>query len=549
MPARDPEMEKREAQRASLYDVMELAAQFFESQLQVAAGAKARAYLRDRGLSCTTQQTFRIGYAPESRNALKEFLAGKGIAKDQIEACGLVVHGEGIAVSYDRFRDRIMFPIEDLRGRIVAFGGRALSADAPAKYLNSPETELFHKGRILYNGLRARKACQPQGGEPAKPIIAVEGYMDVIALAQAGIEQAVAPLGTALTEEQLELLWRISPEPILCFDGDGAGVRAAHRAADLALPTLQPGKSLRFAMLPEGQDPDDLVKAEGPSAFYSVLRDAKPLVDMVWTRETASGVYDTPERRAELEARLREITSRIANEDIRRHYSQEMRDRAQAFFGQRRQNNGGNTFNRGKDKARGPQQGRGGAAFGGRLSFSDSLTRSNMVKGRNAPLRETAIVLMLLNHPRLIEEDFETMAALDLEHDALKLLHLAMLDVLASNHVEDGYAMRKALVAAGHVELIETLEAVVRRTREWTATAQAAEDDVREALKQALHLHQRARTLHRELRAVEASLDSDETGEIFARLIDIQKQIAQAEATEALIDGFGLSSGRAPGSS
>jgi len=156
---------------------------------------------------------------------------------------------------------------------------------------------------------------------------------------------------------------------------------------------------------------------------------------------------------------------------------------------------------------------------------------------------------MLLNHPRLIEEDFETMAALDLEHEALKVLHLAMLDVLASNHVEDGYAMRKALVAAGHVELIETLEAVVRRTREWTATAQAAEDDVREALKQALHLHQRARTLHRELRAVEASLDSDETGEIFARLIDIQKQIAQAEATEALIDGFGLSSGRAPGSS
>ncbi|AHB01688.1 DNA primase [Brucella ceti TE28753-12] len=211
MPARDPEMEKREAQRATLYDVMELAAQFFESQLQSATGAKARAYLRDRGLSTATQQAFRMGYAPESRNALKEFLAGKGVSREQIEACGLVVHGEGIAVSYDRFRDRVMFPIEDLRGRIIAFGGRALSADAPAKYLNSPETELFHKGRVLYNGLRARKACQPQGGEPAKPIIAVEGYMDVIALAQAGIHHVVAPLGTALTEEQLELLWRISP--------------------------------------------------------------------------------------------------------------------------------------------------------------------------------------------------------------------------------------------------------------------------------------------------------------------------------------------------
>ena len=551
MPARDPEMEKREAQRATLYDVMELAAQFFESQLQSGAGAKARAYLRDRGLATVTQQSFRIGYAPESRNALKEFLAARGVARDQIEACGLVVHGEGIAVSYDRFRDRVMFPIEDLRGRIIAFGGRALSADAPAKYLNSPETELFHKGRVLYNALRARKACQPQGGEPAKSIIAVEGYMDVIALAQAGIHQAVAPLGTALTEEQLELLWRISPEPVLCFDGDGAGLRAAYRAVDLGLPALQAGKSLRFALLPEGQDPDDLVKAEGAAALHAVLGEAKPLVDMVWTRETTSGVFDTPERRAELEARLREITSRIDHEDIRRHYQQEMRDRTQIFFGRGRQNaQRGGSFNRHNDGGRG----RGGANMGnGRLAFSDSLVRSTLVKGGrpgagvHAPLRETAILLTLLNHPRLIEEDFETMAALDLEHDALKIVHLAMLDVLASDHVEDGIAMRHALVNAGHGELIDALEAAVRGARLWTATALAAEDDAREALRQALHLHQRARTLHKELRAVEAALETDETGELFARLVDIQNQILKADATEALIDGFGLSSGRPPG--
>ncbi|ENR10325.1 DNA primase [Brucella sp. UK38/05] len=554
MPARDPEMEKREAQRATLYDVMELAAQFFESQLQSATGAKARAYLRDRGLSTATQQAFRMGYAPESRNALKEFLAGKGVSREQIEACGLVVHGEGIAVSYDRFRDRVMFPIEDLRGRIIAFGGRALSADAPAKYLNSPETELFHKGRVLYNGLRARKACQPQGGEPAKPIIAVEGYMDVIALAQAGIHHVVAPLGTALTEEQLELLWRISPEPILCFDGDGAGLRAAYRAADLGLPVLQPGKSLRFALLPEGQDPDDLVKAEGPSAFHAVLRDARPLVEMVWTRETAGGVFDTPERRAELEARLREITSRIANEDIRRHYSQDMRERAQAFFGQGRQGfqNGGQrsqSFTRRNEGARG----RGGPAGSGRLAISNSLARSTLVKGgrqggaAHAPLRETAIVLTLLNHPRLIEEDFETLAALDLGHDALKTLHLAMLDVLAAGRVDDGIAMRRALVDAGHGDLIKMLEQVVKGAKLWTATTLAAEDDAREALRQALHLHQRARTLHKELRAVEAALETDETGELFARLRDIQNQILKADATEALIDGFGLSSGRPHG--
>src|SRR5690606_11415876 len=311
LPARDPEMEKREAQRATLFDAMELASQFFESQLQSAAGAKARAYLQDRGISSSTQQKFRIGYAPESRSALKKFLANKGISREQIEACGLVVHGEGIAVSYDRFRDRIMFPIEDMRGRIIAFGGRALSPDAPAKYLNSPETELFHKGRVLYNAPNARKASQPQKGQPARAIIVVEGYMDVIALSQAGIEHAVAPLGTALTEEQLELLWRISPEPVLCFDGDSAGTRAAHRLADLALPVLQPGRSVRFALLPEGQDPDDLVRAEGASAFYSILEEARPLVDLIWHRETSGTVFDTPERRAELEAKLRQITSQI----------------------------------------------------------------------------------------------------------------------------------------------------------------------------------------------------------------------------------------------
>jgi DNA primase len=219
---------------------MEMATRWFQDRLQGPEGAKARAYLRERGLTSVTQQTFRIGYAPESRNGLKEYpgLEGRG-TKDQIEACGLVRHGEGIAVSYDYFRDRIMFPIEDRQGRVIAFGGRAMSADALAKYMNSPDTELFHKGNVLYNFARARKA---QGKD--QPIIAVEGYMDAIALAQAGFGNVVAPLGTALTENQLELLWRMSGEPVMCFDGDKAGLKAAWRAADLALPVVQAGRSL-----------------------------------------------------------------------------------------------------------------------------------------------------------------------------------------------------------------------------------------------------------------------------------------------------------------
>lgn len=214
VPQPDPQAERRERERTTLQDVMELATQFFQDQLQSAIGAKARAYLRDRGLTGRTIETFRLGFAPENRNALKEHLASKGVPREQMEACGLVVY-ENVPVAYDRFRDRIMFPILSSREKVIAFGGRAMAADAMAKYLNSNETELFSKGNVLYNFARARRAISGANNT----IIAVEGYMDVIALYQAGIENVVAPLGTALTENQLQLLWKMSPQPVLCFDG------------------------------------------------------------------------------------------------------------------------------------------------------------------------------------------------------------------------------------------------------------------------------------------------------------------------------------------
>lgn len=572
MPVMDAEQQKREEKRGTLYDVMELAAGFFEDQLQASAGAKARSYLRDRGLSAQTQAEFRIGYAPEGRNILKEYLASKGATRDQIEACGMVVFGEGIAVSYDRFRDRVMFPITDSRNRVIAFGGRALSPDAPAKYLNSPETELFHKGQILYNMVRARRACQAQNGEVAKPVIAVEGYMDVIALSQAGFDEVVAPLGTALTEEQMALLWRISSEPVLCFDGDQAGLRAAHRAVDTGLPNLQPGKSLAFALLPEGKDPDDLVKEQGASAFRTVLQDAKPLAEMLWMRETSGGNFETPERRAELDARLRSHVARIKDESVKHYYSQHMREKSKSFFGpqwgRKSGDKAGNNFannggynNSGFGGKGGFQSQRGqslrgmggynNGGFGNAISSkaSDVLNRSAMVKGgSSAPsLREATIVLTLINHPRLIDENFETVATLELNHTGLIALHAALLDVMASHLAEDGKAMRKILNENGFSELLDELEIVVRRARLWPATLLAAEDDAREALKQAMHLQLRARTLHKELRAVEAALSDDASTEVFARLIDIQNEIRKADATEALIEGFGQSSGRPAG--
>lgn len=544
MPERDAEAERRDEQRASLQDVMELAAAFFEDQLQAAGGARARAYLRERGLNAGTQQSFRLGYAPDSRNALKEFLAGKGIGKAQMEACGLTYFGDDIPVSYDRFRDRVMFPIPDSRGRVIAFGGRALSSDAPAKYLNSPETELFHKGNVLYNFARARRAVQKDG-----TVIAVEGYMDVIALAQAGFDNVVAPLGTALTENQLDLLWRMAGEPVLCFDGDQAGLKAAWRAADLALPLIQAGRTVRFALLPEGKDPDDLVRQEGADAFRAVLAEARPLADLLWARETSGGVFDTPERKAELEKTLRELAGRIRDESVRYHYQQEMRERVHAFFGAQRTRQP-RPGERGKPSGQGGQWAGGqwsrAGQAAGRLAVSESLGRSALVRrGEAMSVREAAILVTLVNHPALIDESFEHIEFLDLANADLRRLHAVVLDVLAHEMSPTMASLVEAFGRAGCGDVWERALALVRRTRQWPALEGAAIDDARDAFAQAIHLQRTAGTLQKELKAAEAALAADPTEENYRHLVEIQAQFRDAQTPEALIDGFGVSSGRA----
>ncbi|MER8983029.1 DNA primase [Mesorhizobium sp. M0140] len=542
MPVRDAQEERREKERASLTDVMEMATAFFQERLQGPEGAKARAYLRDRGLTPATQQSFRLGFAPDSRNALKEHLAAKGVPKADIEACGLVRHGDDIPVSYDWFRDRIMFPIPDSRGKIIAFGGRALQPDALAKYMNSPDTELFHKGNVLYNFARARKALAKGG-----TVIAVEGYMDVIALAQAGFENVVAPLGTALTENQLELLWRMAPEPMLCFDGDKAGLKAAWRAADMALPSVQAGRSARFALLPEGKDPDDLVKAEGPDAFRRVLAEARPLVDLLWMRETAGGVFDTPERRAELEKTLRELTSRIRDESLRYHYQQEMRERVLSFFGsQRGTRQSRQDWKQGQGKMAAPG-GQFAKAGSGRMAITESLGQSALVKrgGEGMSVREATIIVALVNHPALIDENFAHIEFLDLANSDLRRLHGAILDAMAHDMANDRQAVIATIERAGCAEIWERAVGLIRRMRQWPALETAALEDARDAFSQALHLQRSARTLHKELKQAEAALATDPTDENYQHLIEIQAQFQDVQATEALIEGFGVSSGRA----
>ncbi len=560
MPAPDPQAERREKERTTLLDVMEMATVFFQEQLQTANGARARAYLRERGLSGRTIETFRLGYAPESRNALKEYLAGKGVPKEQIEACGLVRHGDDIPVSYDYFRDRIMFPILSSRDKVIAFGGRAMAPDALAKYMNSPETELFHKGSVLYNFSRARRSIQGAGG--ADTIIAVEGYMDVIALAQAGVANAVAPLGTALTENQLDLMWKMTPVPVLCFDGDGAGQRAAFRAVDLALPHLKPGRSVRFALLPDGKDPDDLVKHEGRAPFDKVLSEARPLAEMVWRREVGGGGFDTPEKRAELEARLKQVVSVIADESVRRHYQQDVRDRLNAFFqssapagrGDRR---GG--FERGQRQGQG--QGRGGApgqGYGQRgAAVSERLARSGMVKGRSdqPTLRESVLALTVVNHPQILQDDYDEVAHIEYENRDLQRLWSALLTAAAGAgaHLDRDHLTAK-LDEQGFSELIRSLDQQIRNARLWTATEIAAGEDAREGYRQALSLHKRARALKKQRLELEREIadateaeDAGRIDQLIGALHQVQLEITRMENQEAIVDGFGVMSGRVKG--
>lgn len=333
LPQADPDAEKRAARNKVAINWMDAAQTFFQKSLRRDVGSAARDYLNGRGLTGEDAQRFGIGFAPDSFNALRDELVQQGAKMDVLIEAGLVIEPEDkTREPWDRFRNRIMFPIHDARGRLIAFGGRAMEKDAKAKYLNSPETSLFHKGKILYRYPEGRKSLLEPDNR-SRGLIVAEGYMDVIALAKYGFDHAVAPLGTALTEDQIELLWRAGPEPILCFDGDKAGIRAAFRSIERALPKLRPGYSLRFAMLPDGKDPDDLLRQDGRQAMETILDRALPLVDMLWQREIQAGPLSTPEDKAGLKDRIYASLREFTNDNVKEQYKTELLKRFNDEFG------------------------------------------------------------------------------------------------------------------------------------------------------------------------------------------------------------------------
>jgi DNA primase len=442
IPERDPRAQEKADRRSELIAVMEQAVQWYRLQLKTTAAAEARDYLARRGLSPSAQERWEIGFAPPGWEGLREALGAKGISNDLMLEAGLLKPSDKGKAPYDTFRNRIMFPIRDARGKAIAFGGRAMDPSDNAKYLNSPETLLFDKGRSLFNHGPAREAAGK-----GQPLIVAEGYMDVIALSEAGFPAVVAPLGTAITEDQLRLLWRMAPEPIIALDGDMAGLRAAMRAIDVALPLLEAGQSLRFALMPEGQDPDDLIRAQGAGAMRNVIDAAIPMVALLWRRETEDKVFDSPERRAALDKALREKLKLIKDPSIRTHYGEAIKEMRAELFGARRPRSSG--------PSRGPWQ-KGPQVL--------STTKSSVLvsaEGIEDHLREAVILAAILSTPSVLadfEGEIERMDSAEPTHrqlrDAiLRHAHDATGDLREAVSADIGGDVLEKLFAQSHVAI------------------------------------------------------------------------------------------------
>ena len=436
MPERDPRAVEKADARKDLADVMELAVKWFRLQLRTGAASAAREYLDRRGLPPAVCDRWEIGFAPDSWQGLWDALKGKDIPDDLILGAGLAKPSSKGGKPYDTFRGRIMYPIRDARGRCIAFGGRAMDPEDKAKYLNSPETELFDKGRSLYNVKDARVAAGK-----GQPLLVAEGYMDVIALSEAGFGASVAPLGTAITENQLAMLWRISDEPIITLDGDTAGQRAALRLIDLALPLLEAGRSLRFAMMPEGQDPDDLLKSSGAGAVQSLVDAAVPMVKLLWDREVEGKNFDSPERKAALDKSLREKIMMIKDPSIRSHYGQAIKDMRWELFKSKPKGGGMRVAGRGGG-------GQWGQSWGNKAPQGPSAgAKSSILATASSPqatdhLREAVILAACISCPEVVEpfeSGLESMACMDPEHGRLRDLVL--------RHAPDGVQVLRERIA------------------------------------------------------------------------------------------------------
>lgn len=447
LPAEDPKEAEREQKRAGLSDWMDLAQKWFAANLRRTPGKAAREYLEKRGLPEDQWERFGLGYAPNDREGLKQALVQRGARPAELVEAGVLISPESGGQPYDRFRDRLMFPILDARGRIVSFGGRAMNPDDRAKYLNGPESPLFHKGATLYGLPEARRILGAESKND-QAIIVVEGYMDVIACQRAGLP-AVAPMGTALTEEQMERLWRVSSEPVLCFDGDAAGLRAAYRAIERSLPLLKAGRSFRFALLGAGQDPDDILREKGAPALRQALADTHGFAEVLFRREQDLEPLDTPERKAGFKARLRNTASAIQDKDLAEQYRRDLFDRFDALF-PRAQFKARPNFKKGGGDWVAQMQARPGQTLEG-AQAGQSLFRA--IEPVPAALAHGAI-----DDPERMDDHLEEIAAHGFGDKGLDGLAQELVRLRLSGHSLDSAALRRHLAQSGHDALVREVE-------------------------------------------------------------------------------------------
>ena len=448
VPQQTPHERERAQRQKTLMEALAAAADFYEARLWSPAGSRACDYLTARGLDEETIRRFRLGWASDDRQTLRRALGGD-FPEALLHEAGLLRQPEGGGDPYDYFRGRVLFPIGDRAGRVIAFGGRTLGDDQP-KYLNSPDTPLFEKGRVLYAWAAARANLARDAGEGAPPVIVVEGYMDVIALHRAGFGSAVAPLGTALTEMQLHELWRLSLEPLLCFDGDNAGQRAALRALHRALPLLQPGRSLRFATLPPGEDPDSLLRAAGQPAFAQILAAARPLSEVLWQSELAARPIDTPERRADLDRRLMADAALIADRAVQGEYRRFLRDRLFSLGRPSSTKGGGKPW-------RGTAAGAGRATAPIPGAIQDAPPPPPPVGRRHRQV----FLGVLLYYPALIDHWIDDLAAIDIPEPELDKLRRAILEVAAAHPALDDAVLHQHLALCGLAETAGVLAKII----------------------------------------------------------------------------------------
>ncbi|SFP63488.1 DNA primase [Sphingomonas rubra] len=504
MPAQDRRSAEKAERAKGLHEASEDAAAWFVEQLHGLGGGDARALLERRGISAETARAFGMGYAPDSRGRLKTALKEYGDAK--LVKAGLLIQVEG-KEPYDRFRGRLMIPIRDARGRTIAFGGRILDQGEP-KYLNSPDTPLFDKGRTLYNLDRAAPAARK-----ANRVLVVEGYMDVIALAQAGIGECVAPLGTALTEAQLERLWRMVDVPVLCFDGDAAGQKAALRAAHRALPMLAPGRSLSFVTLPQGQDPDDLVKAGGAAAMEKLLAEPQPLVDRLWQAELAAEPLDTPEQRAGLKRRLGELAGQIADVGVRSEYQAEFRRRGDAHFAPQR-------------KPFTPFQRGGKAPWRPPAPPATPEAKAVRAQGGIDRVLAKAVLAGLIRHPAEIARHVEVLGSLKMADGALGRLFEAVVDVALEDRRGDALdsARLVTILATSGFEAIAS-DLLRADTMPYTFTQRSGDEArAREDLDEAITILIARPEVDAQLAAATAAMQARFTDEAFERQVALVRE-------------------------